>query len=328
MIVTRRSAVLGAAALALSGGVAGAQGRGLRVAAAGQPAALLVQAVRPDALLGWPRDPGARARAALPASTARLPVIGELNAAGRTANLEALAALRPDMVVDYGALGPRYREAAEAVRRGTGLQVRLLDGVLTRTPSALREAGALLRAEAAGERLARFAQAVLSDWSNAARPEGPRFYYGRGPDGLEAGLAGSLATETLEGAGWRNVARGGAPRGLARVSLEQVLAWDPDVVLTLEPAFAAAARRDPRWSRRRSGRPRPVLLLPSVPFGWTDRPPSVNRLLGCAWAAAGGPFGGDARDLVERVREFHALFYGRAIGAAEARSLVRSSLQA
>jgi iron complex transport system substrate-binding protein len=30
------------------------------------------------------------------------------------------------------------------------------------------------------------------------------------------------------------------------------------------------------------------VLLPSKPFGWLDRPPSVNRLLGCAWLANPG----------------------------------------
>ena len=28
-----------------------------------------------------------------------------------------------------------------------------------------------------------------------------------------------------------------------------------------------------------------LLIIFCTPFGWIDRPPSVNRLLGCAWLA-------------------------------------------
>ena len=93
----------------------------------------------------------------------------------------------------------------------------------------------------------------------------------------------------LEGAGWTNVAVGS--RDIGRVSREQVAAWDPEALVTLSAAFAAAARRDPVWRTRRDGSRRRVLLLPDQPFGWIDRPPSVNRLLTCAWLAdpAGAP---------------------------------------
>ena len=61
---------------------------------------------------------------------------------------------------------------------------------------------------------------------------------------------------------------------------------DPGFVLvTLSPVFAAAVRDDPVWRTRRDGRRRRLLLLPEQPFGWIDRPPSLNRLLACAWLA-------------------------------------------
>ena len=93
----------------------------------------------------------------------------------------------------------------------------------------------------------------------------------------------------LEGARWTNVA--GESRDIGRVTREQVVAWDPEVLVTLNPAFAAATRRDPVWRTRRGGGRRRLLLLPDRPFGWVDRPPSVNRLLACAWLAdpAGSP---------------------------------------
>jgi iron complex transport system substrate-binding protein len=87
----------------------------------------------------------------------------------------------------------------------------------------------------------------------------------------------------LEGAGWTNVA--GESNDIGRVTREQVVAWDPETLVTLSPAFAAAVGNDPVWRARRDGRRRRLLLLPDQPFGWMDRPPSLNRLLACVWLA-------------------------------------------
>jgi iron complex transport system substrate-binding protein len=76
----------------------------------------------------------------------------------------------------------------------------------------------------------------------------PRVYYARGPRGLETGLGGSINVETIEFLGARNVA-GDTRGGLANVSIEQVLLWDPEVIVTIDKDFAATVRQD------RLGRP-------------------------------------------------------------------------
>ena len=60
----------------------------------------------------------------------------------------------------------------------------------------------------------------------------PRVYYARGPRGLETGLGGSINVETIEFVA-QNVA-GGTRGGLANVSIEQVLLWNPDVIITID----------------------------------------------------------------------------------------------
>ena len=254
------------------------------VVAAGQPAALLVWAVARDRLAGWPRRPDARALAALPALAASLPETGALASGGRPAAPEAIAALKPRLVIDYGDADPEHQGLAGRMRDRLGVDWRLIDGALLRMPEAFREAGRLLDAVPRGDELADVAAGVIERWRGA--PAGRAFYYARGADGLETGFRGALATEVLEGAGWTNVAEGS--RHIGRVTREQVAAWDPEAIITLDPAFARAAADDPVWRRRRGGGRRGLLLLPDRPFGWIDRPPSVNRLLGCAWLANPG----------------------------------------
>jgi iron complex transport system substrate-binding protein len=274
--------------LALIGSVSGLAACGRRpgtlggdVLAAGQPAALLVWAVARERLMGWPRRPGPAMLAALPAAAAALPELGALTTGGAPSNLEAMAALYPKLVIDYGNTGPEYQALSDRLRTRLGADWTLIDGALDRTAEALVEAGRLLGAEARGRALSGLAAEVLTRWRQA--PPGPAFYYARGRDGLETAFAGALATEVLEGAGWTNVA--GGSRDIGRVSREQVATWDPEAVVTLSRPFATAAAGDPLWRTRRDGSRRRLLLLPDTPFGWIDRPPSVNRLLGCLWLA-------------------------------------------
>jgi iron complex transport system substrate-binding protein len=284
MTTTRRSALIGlggALALSACSRDPSPDGGGRDIVAAGSPAALLVWAVARERLAGWPRKPAETALSALPALAADLPELGGLTGANRQANLEAIAALKPRLIIDYGDTDPEYQTLAQRMQTRLGVDWRLIDGTLTRIPEAIREAGILLEVGRKAEPLADQAAGVLENWRQA--PAGPSFYYARGADGLETGFRGALATEVMEGARWTNVAEGS--RDIGRVTREQVVAWDPEVLVTLDQGFAETVRNDPAWRRRRDGQRRRLLLLPDRPFGWVDRPPSLNRLLGCAWLA-------------------------------------------
>ena len=282
-MATRRGTLIGlGAALTAAACAPVAAGRRGDILAAGQPAAVLIWAVARERLAGWPRKPSADALSALAPAAADLPELGGLAGPGRQADLEAIAALRPRLIIDYGDTDPVNLALGQRVEARLNLPWTLIDGALLKIPDALRRAGGLLDAIPRGEELAQEAERVLDRWR--AAPPGPSFYYARGADGLETGFRGALATEVLEGARWTNVATGAADIG--RVAREQVVAWDPEVLVTLDPGFARMAHDNDVWRRRRDGTLRRILLLPDRPFGWIDRPPSVNRLLGCAWLAS------------------------------------------
>ena len=69
------------------------------------------------------------------------------------------------------------------------------------------------------------------------------------------------------------------------VSVEQVLLWNPDVIITIDRDFAANVRGDPVWSAVAAVKAGRVHLSPKLPFGWVDFPPSINRLIGLWWLA-------------------------------------------
>src|SRR5215472_16762586 len=103
-----------------------------------------------------------------------------------------------------------------------------------------------------------------------------RVYLAREPNGLETGLTGSINTEIIERAGGIDVAeRGNARGGIANVSIEQVLAWAPDIIITWDAHFYTGYANDPVWAAVPAAKDRRVFLAPRLPFGWIDAPPSI-----------------------------------------------------
>ena len=268
----------------------------------------------------------------MPPEAASLPQLGRLTGRDNTANVEAVLARRPDLVLDYGSIGPTHVSLAERVQSQTALPTLLLDGALAQIPRTYRLLGDILDRREAAEARADAAGRILAEAADASerlRARGrPRVLYVRGPRGLETGLAGSINTEIVEFAGAENVAgRALGAGGLAGIGMEQVLAWNPDWVIGIHPDFPGFARADPLWQALPAVRAGRLALAPGLPFGWVDFPPSVNRLLGLLWLPV--LFGlRPASGLAEAVAGFHALFYHRRPEAAQIEALLRPALPA
>jgi iron complex transport system substrate-binding protein len=287
-----------------------------RVYAAGPPASILIYILAPDRLTGWPRAPKPYERPYLAPEYRDLPETGRLTGRGSTANLEVLLRTRPDLIIDFGSINDTYVSLADRVQSQTGIPYLLIDGRFDNTPVSLRLVGDILGVDARGEELAAYAEALFKDLDTALDgvPESqrPRVYMARGPDGQETGLKGSINTEIIERAGGRNVADPGQAsirRGIVRSSIEQVIAVDPDTIVTWDENFYRRVWDDPLWAGITAVRSKRVYFSPTAPFGWIDRPPSLNRLMGLKWLS--GVFFPDRfpHDLRAETRRFYNLFY-------------------
>jgi iron complex transport system substrate-binding protein len=301
-----------------------------RVFAAGPPASVLVFAVAPDALLGWTTPFRAAERPFVAAKYADLPTLGRLTGRGNTANVEVVLAAKPDLILDYGSVRATFASLADRVQEQTGIPYLLLDGAFDRMAASLRAVGALTGETARAESLAQYADATVAEITQRVaripRDARPRVYYGRGPRGLDTGLAGSINVESLERVGAINVAADLGRGGLVQVSVEQVLRWDPEVILTTDPNFAESVRTDPLWRSITAVKQGRMHLAPAVPFGWIDFPPSVNRLVGLRWLAKVLYPDAFPEDLQPFVREFYTRVYHQAPTDAQLRSLLSTSV--
>jgi iron complex transport system substrate-binding protein len=299
-----------------------------RVYAAGPPASVVAFAVAPDKLIGWTSHFRDYERPFVAPKYADLPALGRLTGRGNTANVEVVIAARPDLIFDYGSVRPTFASLADRVQAQTGIPYVLLDGDFDRMADSIEEFGRIVGEEKRGSELAAYARETVADIARrlATIPPArrPRVYYGRGPRGLDTGLAGSINMESIEQVGAVNVAAELGRGGLVQVSVEQVLRWNPDVVVTIDPNFFAAVRRDPLWREIAAVKSGRVYLAPNAPFGWIDFPPSINRLIGLRWLCRVLYPEAFPEDLRPAVRDFYARIYHQTPTDAQLDALLAS----
>lgn len=283
-----------------------------RVFAAGPPASTLLYVLKPEAMVGWVRAPREADLPYLRPEVAALPELGQLTGKGDTLNLEVLLTATPDLIVDYGTVNDTYKDLATRVQDQSGVPYVLIDGGFAHLPQSIRQMGDVLAVPERAETLATYAEGVLAETDAllAGIPEDqrPAVYLARGPEGLETATKGSINAEIIERAGGRNVAAEGTGN-LATVSPEQVQAWAPDVIITIDRDFAANVGTMPEWQGIPAVANGRVYLAPAAPFGFIDRPPSVNRLIGLKWLAHKLYPDRATGDLRADVAGFYDLFY-------------------
>jgi iron complex transport system substrate-binding protein len=272
---------------------------------------VLLMAVAPDEMLGWPHRPDGQALAWLSPAVAALPEVPLVT--GRADVSAQVAQLHPDVILDYGTVSSRYKELAETTQQKTGIPTVLLDGSLALTPIALRIVGRITHHERRAEELAQMVEGVLA--SVGPHRDGLRVVFVRGgesPTGaVEVGVPHGANSELPEFLGWTLLAPPPAPGAsgggaFRAATVEQIAALDPDAIFFGSSAMRAKIAAAPDWRGLRAVREHHAWIVPDAPFGWMEGPPSLNRMLGLAWLANGAPSDG----VVPLAALFGATVYG------------------
>lgn len=297
-----------------------------RIMPAGPSADVLVFVLAPEKLVGWSR---ARRGAYLPARAARLPVTGQLTGPTPTATAAEVARLHPDLILDAGMVTPAKAAFADQIQQQTGVPYILVDSSIPRMPALLRTMGTLLGKGERGEDLALYAEhairAIRGRLLIEPADKRQRIYYGRRSDGLETALPGSPAAEAIDEVGAINVA---APLGRDErvvVTREQIVGWNPDIIIAAERSFYNSLLRDPGWRQLKAVRGKRVYLAPDNPFGWIDEPPGVNRLLGLYWLLDVLYPDELAEDLGTTVQDFYDKFYKTKLAPKQLAALIKAA---
>lgn len=279
-------------------------------------AAIFLYTLVPDKMLGWNYELNDLEKSIILDEYETLPNFGM----GDAINYEAVLAAGPDIAFMVGSINDAIVSDADALQESLGIPVVVVTSELTETPEAYRFMGELFGVEDQAEQLAAYAEETLDDIANMDVPEEEkvRMYYGNGEDSLETAPAGSSHGAIIELVNAINVADlelGDGSR--VQISAEQLLAWDPDVIVVNgEPkadipgaSAAEAIMNDPTYATLTAVQEGKVYGTPNAPFSWVDRPPGPNRIVGLRWLSALIYPDYIEADVDSEVREFFSLFY-------------------
>jgi iron complex transport system substrate-binding protein len=298
-----------------------------RIMPAGPASAVFVYVLVPDKLIGWSQPLSRAQRTLLPAKYARLRIVGQLGGPYPTATAEDVLRLHPDLILGYGVITPPTVALANRIQQQTHIPYILLDDSIQVMPQIVRQLSPILGAGDHGSAIGTYTFQAINVFRGQLLivPSGgrPSVYYGRGPDGLEAPLPGSASASVVEQAGVINVA-GALGRGaVIPVTREQIIAWDPQIIIAQQRSFYDQLLHGRQWRGLAAVRNKKVYLVPADPFGWIDDPPGLNRVIGLSWLS--GLFYPNVyqQDLRVLARAFYQLFYSVQLTDRQLDALVR-----
>ncbi len=272
----------------------------------------------------------------LPEGVGDLPNYGTWAMNGTLDN-EAIMAAGVQVLLDVSsaAISESDIAAADELQDQTGIPVLLFDGSVEKTPETYREIGAVLGTEDRAEEMASYCENALSDVTDAVAkvPESERVsvYYAEGPDGLKTEPANSPHFATFLTAGAVDVADCDLTKGsgLTQVSLENVISWNPQVIIAWSSEYSGGAdetiRTSSDWSSISAVQNGDVYTIPALPYMWGDRPPSVTRYLGMQWLAnILYPDYYDI-DMVETTQDFYKLFFSIDLTEDQAKEILNEA---
>jgi iron complex transport system substrate-binding protein len=303
--------------------------RAKRIYGASPPVNYLLYALDPSLLVGlnFPLRPHEER---FLGKVAQLPVIGGWFGQGRTPNLEVLAAVKPELTLAWNYRGNFGRIAKTLDSLGLDSCALRLDR-LEDYPDAFRTLGRITGLEQRAEALAADFERRLRDAEARRRKQemksAPRVYYAEGAGGLKTECSGSVHAELIERAGGVNVhqctAAGGY--GMEQISFEQLLLYNPEVIIVFDRNFYGKIFEDARFARLDAVKNNRVHLIPNAPVNWFDRPPSFMRAAGLEWLQSVlWPQETDAA-LIDSLRSFFALYYGSDMRPEAIRGLLHSA---
>jgi len=287
------------------------------VFSAGPVAAIFLYMVATDKLLGWNYELNDVEKSIILDKYQDLPNFGM----GDAVNYEAVIAANPTIAINSGKINDTMVSDCDALSESLGIPVVAVDNELNNSAEAFRFMGELLGVEDHAEELAQYAEQVFTDinaLSDIPEEKKVSVYFGNGEDSLETAPRGSQHAQILDAINAVNVADlelGDGSR--VQISAEQLLAWDPDVIVVngepkADKSGSSAAEdilSNPDYASLKAVQDQKVYGTPNAPFSWVDRPAGPNRLIGMRWFSALIYPEYIKCDINEEIHKFFDLFY-------------------
>jgi iron complex transport system substrate-binding protein len=209
-------------------------------------------------------------------------------------SVEEIVRLNPDIVFYSMPITPEHIEEADLLQKKIQIPVIMMDVDIFKYKDILAFMGDLLDRKEKADELIGFVEKYIDPIFEKGKtiPEEAKksVYYAEGMKGLNTDPLGSVHSLLIDLVGGVNVAQVQVlpMKGMTNVSLEQIYTWNPDIILVWSGNFDGMdsyreIKSAASWQNLQAVRNNRVYQVPWRPFGWIDRPPGINRLIGVIW---------------------------------------------
>ena len=302
-----------------------------KVAVSGPLAQIVLFALCPDKLVGVAGAWSNEAEKYLDTKYYNLPELGQLYGGKGELNLETLLASGAEVVIDVGEPKGTIVEDLDALQEQTGIPFVHITATTATMGEAYRKLGELLNMPDEAEALASYCDRVYARTLEIAETvEKKNLLYITGDQGLNVIAQGSYHAEVIDLLG-NNLAVVDSPSSKGtgnEVDMEQILLWNPDVILFAPGSIYSTVAEMEEWQSIPAIANGEYYEVPFGPYNWMGFPPSVQRYLGMMWMAQLLYPEEAGYDLFEAVHEYYGLFYHSDLTQEQYDELVSNSIGA
>ena len=283
-----------------------------KIAVTGPLGQIVVFAIAPDMLVGIPGAWNPAAKAFLDEQYYSLPVLGQLYGGKGDLNLEELLKAAPQVVIDIGEPKGSVAQDMDALTEQTGIPFVHISAYLEHMDETYTMLGELLGLEEEAGVLAETCERIYSRAVEMMQGvEKVNMLYVTGENGLNVLANGGYHSSVIDMMA-NNVAvvENVSSKGTGNeVDMEQILNWNPDVIVFSENSIYDTVGEDPVWQNVRAIANNRYYEVPFGPYNWIGQPPAVQRLLGMMWLGKLLYPETATYDLYDEVAQYYQLFY-------------------
>ncbi|HML69336.1 MAG TPA: ABC transporter substrate-binding protein [Clostridia bacterium] len=302
-----------------------------KVAISGPLAQIVLFALCPDKLVGVASKWDSSAEQYLATEYYNLPELGQLYGGKGELNLETLLASGAQVVIDVGEPKDSIVSDLDALQQQTGIPFVHITATTATMADAYTKLGELLNMPEEAKVLADYCAKVYARTTEIANSaEKANMIYCLGDTGLNVIAKGSYHAEVIDLLA-NNLAEVAEPSSKGsgnEVDLEQILLWNPDVILFAPGSIYATVGSDPAWQQVNAIKNGTYYEVPMGPYNWMGFPPSVQRYLGVMWMSQLLYPDTAQYDLYTAVAEYFKLFYHTDLTQDQYDTLVANSIGA
>lgn len=303
-----------------------------KVALSGPLTQIVLFALCPDKLVGLASPFDKSAEKFFDPKYYNLPILGQLYGGKGTLNLEEIAATGAEVIIDVGERKTNMTEDLNTLQEQIGIPFVHIDAYTEGMGDCYRTLGNLLDMEEEAAAIADYCDAVYADTLAIVEALGEngkvKMLYLTGDAGLNVIASGSYHAEIIDLL-CDNLAVVDNPSSKGtgnEVDLEQIMLWNPDVIIFSTNSIFATVGENADWAAITAIANGDFYEVPYGPYNWMGFPPSVQRYLGMIWLSQLLYPDVAQYDVYAKVSEYFQLFYHCGITQEQYDDLVANSL--